>query len=41
MRSCYAPLLLALLGFAAFASIAFWRAQQPIPLEQPVMRTLG
>lgn len=34
MRARYAPLLLALLGFAAFASIAFWRAQQPLPVEQ-------
>ncbi|MDO9622711.1 MAG: hypothetical protein Q7J46_01790 [Pseudomonas sp.] len=35
MRSRYAPLLLALLGFAAFAAIAFWRAQQPLSVEQP------
>ncbi|MDP2244450.1 hypothetical protein [Pseudomonas sp.] len=35
MRSRYAPLLLALLGFALFAGIAFWRAQQPLSLEQP------
>ncbi|MDX1369597.1 hypothetical protein [Pseudomonas sp.] len=35
MRSRYAPLLLALLGFAVFGGIAFWRAQQPLPLEQP------
>lgn len=35
MRERYAPLLLALLGFAVFASIAFWRAQQSLPLEQP------
>ncbi|WP_079203184.1 hypothetical protein [Pseudomonas sp. CC6-YY-74] len=34
MRARYAPLLLALLGFAAFAGIAFWRAQQPLPVEQ-------
>lgn len=31
----YAPLLLALIGFAVFASIAFWRAQQPLSREQP------
>jgi hypothetical protein len=35
MRSRYVPLLLALLGFVAFAVIAFWRAQQPLPYEQP------
>lgn len=35
MRSRSAPLLLALLGFTVFAGIAFWRAQQPLPLEQP------
>lgn len=35
MRSRNAPLLLALLGFAVFAGIAFWRAQQPLPLAQP------
>ena len=35
MRIRYVPLLLALLGFAAFASISFWRVQQPLPLEQP------
>jgi hypothetical protein len=35
MRNRFIPLLLALLGFAAFAGIAFWRAQQPLPLEQP------
>lgn len=34
MRVRYAPLLLALLGFAFFAGIAFWRAQQPLFLEQ-------
>lgn len=35
MRGRYVPLLLALLGFAVFAGIAFWRAQQPLSLEQP------
>jgi hypothetical protein len=34
MRSRSVPLLLALLGFAAFAGIAFWRTQQPLPLRQ-------
>jgi hypothetical protein len=34
MRTRYAPLLLALLGFAVFAGIAFWRAQQPLSLAQ-------
>lgn len=34
MRSRYAPLLLALLGFAVFAGIAFWRAQQPLSIAQ-------
>lgn len=31
----YAPLLLALCGFAVFAGIAFWRGQQSLSLEQP------
>lgn len=35
MRNRYVSLLLALLGFAAFACIAFWRGQQPLPPEQP------
>lgn len=35
MRSRYAALLLALLGFAVFAGIAFWRAQQQLPIQQP------
>lgn len=35
MHIRYVPLLLALLSFASFAGIAFWRAQQPVPLEQP------
>ncbi|TWC30825.1 hypothetical protein FBY03_12222 [Pseudomonas sp. SJZ079] len=35
MRTSYVPLSLALLGFAAFAGIAFWRAQQPLLVEQP------
>jgi hypothetical protein len=38
MRSRYVPLLLALLAFVAFVSIAFWRAQQQLPLEQPQVR---
>ncbi|MBP8286236.1 MAG: hypothetical protein KAX57_05290 [Rhodoferax sp.] len=38
MRSRYAPLLLAILCLVAFAGIAFWRAQQPLPLEQPQVR---
>lgn len=35
MRGRYVPLLLAVLGFAAFAGVAFWRAQQSLPVEQP------
>jgi hypothetical protein len=35
MRSRNASSLLALLGFTAFAGIAFWRAQQPLPVERP------
>jgi hypothetical protein len=35
MRGRYVPLSLALLGFSVFAGIAFWRAQQPLSLEQP------
>lgn len=35
MRARYAPLSLALLGFAVFAGIAFWRAQQPPSIERP------
>ena len=35
MRSRYVSLSFALLGFVAFAGIAFWRAQQSLPLEQP------
>jgi hypothetical protein len=38
MHRRYAPLLLALLGFAAFAGIAFWRAQQPLPVEHAQMQ---
>ena len=34
MCSRYAPLFLAVLGFASFAGVAFWRAQQPLPIEQ-------
>ena len=34
MRSSCIPLLLALTCFAAFASIASWRAQQPLPIER-------
>ncbi len=32
MRIRYAPLLLALLSFIAFAAIAFWRADKPLPI---------
>lgn len=35
MRSRHTPLLLALLGFAVFFGIAFWRAQQPFPVDLP------
>lgn len=35
MYSRYVTLLLALLSFASFAGIAFWRAQQPLPVEPP------
>ena len=35
MRGRYVPLLLALLGFATFSGIAFWRAQQPLSAESP------
>lgn len=35
MRNRHASLLLALLGFTVFAGIASWRAQQPLPAEQP------
>lgn len=35
MRSRHTPLLVALLGFAVFSGIAFWRAQQPLSVELP------
>nr|WP_298165516.1 hypothetical protein [uncultured Pseudomonas sp.] len=34
MRARHIALLLALLSFAVFAGIAFWRAQQPLSIEQ-------
>ena len=33
MRNRHAPLVVALLGFAVFSGIAFWRAQQPLSVE--------
>ncbi|TRO36610.1 hypothetical protein EQ832_15585 [Pseudomonas sp. ALS1131] len=35
MRNRYVSLLLALLGFAVFSGIAYWRAQQSLSPEQP------
>lgn len=39
MRSRYASLVLALLCFVVFACVAFWRAQQPLPLERPQVQS--
>lgn len=39
MRSRYASLVLALLCFIVFACVAFWRAQQPLPLERPQVQS--
>lgn len=35
MRSRHTPLLLALVGFAVFSGIGFWRAQQPLSVGVP------
>lgn len=35
MRSRHTPLLLALMGFAVFSGIGFWRAQQPLSVGVP------
>lgn len=35
MRNRHTPLVVALLGFAVFSGIAFWRAQQPLSVKLP------